>query len=77
MDPNPFPSLARGRRGRGGINLLPTMTGTDQGQTGGIIQISKKRKNIGRKFYPDHTEWNRGLNTTSQNRGGIHILSMP
>ncbi|CAL2230267.1 unnamed protein product [Prunus armeniaca] len=74
MDPNPFPLLARGRRGRRGIN--PTMTGIDRGQTRGIIQISKRRKSIGRKFCPDHTEWNKGLDTTSQSRDEIFILSM-
>ncbi|CAL8172981.1 unnamed protein product [Prunus armeniaca] len=64
MDPNPFPPPARGRRGMGESTLLPTMIGTDWGQTGGIIRTFKKRKSIGRKLYPAHTGWTR----CSQNR---------
>ncbi|CAL8084346.1 unnamed protein product [Prunus armeniaca] len=67
MDPNPFPPLARGRRGR---------RGTGWGQTGGKIQIWKNRKNTGRKFCPGHTVRSPGLITPSQNRGEITTLSM-
>ncbi|CAL8086797.1 unnamed protein product [Prunus armeniaca] len=63
MDTNPFPPPA-------------TMTGTDRGQTGGIIQTLKKRKNTGRKFCPGQTEWSTGLTTSNQNKGEIRTLSM-
>ncbi|CAL2230421.1 unnamed protein product [Prunus armeniaca] len=77
MDPNPFPPLVSGMRGRRGINPFVNNDRNRPGQTRGIIQILKKRKNIERKFCLGHTEWNRGLNTTSQNKGEICILSMP
>ncbi|CAL8169764.1 unnamed protein product [Prunus armeniaca] len=76
MDPNPFPPPARGRRGGRVITFLPTMTGTGWGQTGGIIQIWKNRKNTGRKFCPCHTERSLGLIMPSQNKGEITTMSM-
>ncbi|CAL8119942.1 unnamed protein product [Prunus armeniaca] len=58
MDLNPFPPPARGRRGRWGNYPFANNDRTGRGQTGGITQIWKSRKNTGKKFCPDHVGGN-------------------
>ncbi|CAL2238789.1 unnamed protein product [Prunus armeniaca] len=75
MDHNPFPPLARGRRDRGRINPFAIMTGTDWGQSRGIIQILKKRRNIGRKFCPDHSDFEHNQPKQGRNPHPVNALN--
>ncbi|CAL8152315.1 unnamed protein product [Prunus armeniaca] len=76
MDPNRSLHLQEAEEAEGETTLLLTMTEAGRGQTRGIIQIWKSRKNTGRKLCPDHAGWIPGLITLSQNRGEISTLSM-